>query len=431
MACASASSLARALAATTQAARPRPSRLLMDEPFAALDAITRDVLQGELLRVWEATGTTILFVTHDVREAVRLAERVVLLSSRPGTGRARVAGRRRPDRAPRRARRDHRTTAGGDHQPCGMTRPPLRPAGRPHDAAGGRRRPGGRRGGRRGARRPRHADRHDTALVAAGAGARGCRRSWRSLLFLVVWQLVWASAITDEYKLPGAGRRLARVHGDRGRRPGLVDPLDLDQPGLRSASPSRWSSPPRWACWSPRSSSSGPPSGRCCPGLQTLPSVAWVPAAVLWFGLTDAMIYFVVLLGAVPSIANGLVAGIDQVPPLLPRVGQVLGARGLTSARHILLPAALPGYLAGLQAGLGLLLALADGRGDHRRRPVLGFGLGELPEAGQRLQRHAHGHRRDLPDPGRRHRRSSCWCSGPSSGACCASAGSPRALIRR
>ena len=47
--------------------------LLMDEPFAALDAITRDVLQGELLRVWEATGTTILFVTHDVREAIRLA----------------------------------------------------------------------------------------------------------------------------------------------------------------------------------------------------------------------------------------------------------------------------------------------------------------------------------------------------------------------
>jgi ABC-type glutathione transport system ATPase component len=59
--------------------------LLMDEPFAALDAITRDVLQGELLRVWEATGTTILFVTHDVREATRLAQRVVLLSSRPGT----------------------------------------------------------------------------------------------------------------------------------------------------------------------------------------------------------------------------------------------------------------------------------------------------------------------------------------------------------
>ena len=80
-------SLARALAATTAVgeAEGRPGMLLMDEPFAALDAITRDVLQSELLRVWEATGTTVLFVTHDVREAIRLAERVVLLSSRPGT----------------------------------------------------------------------------------------------------------------------------------------------------------------------------------------------------------------------------------------------------------------------------------------------------------------------------------------------------------
>jgi NitT/TauT family transport system ATP-binding protein len=76
-------SLARALASATST--DEPGLLLMDEPFAALDAITRDMLQSELLRVWEATGTTILFVTHDVREAVRLAQRVVLLSSRPGT----------------------------------------------------------------------------------------------------------------------------------------------------------------------------------------------------------------------------------------------------------------------------------------------------------------------------------------------------------
>ncbi|WP_030621975.1 ABC transporter ATP-binding protein [Streptomyces sclerotialus] len=58
--------------------------LLMDEPFAALDAITRDVLHDELTRIWEETNLSVLFVTHNVREAVRLAERVVLLSSRPG-----------------------------------------------------------------------------------------------------------------------------------------------------------------------------------------------------------------------------------------------------------------------------------------------------------------------------------------------------------
>lgn len=58
--------------------------LLMDEPFASLDAITRDVLHDELTRIWHETGVSILFVTHNVREAVRLGQRVVLLSSRPG-----------------------------------------------------------------------------------------------------------------------------------------------------------------------------------------------------------------------------------------------------------------------------------------------------------------------------------------------------------
>lgn len=69
--------LARALA------QDRPV-LLMDEPFAALDAITRDLLHEELQRVWRETGRTIVFVTHNVREAVRLGERVLLMSSRPG-----------------------------------------------------------------------------------------------------------------------------------------------------------------------------------------------------------------------------------------------------------------------------------------------------------------------------------------------------------
>jgi NitT/TauT family transport system ATP-binding protein len=58
--------------------------LLMDEPFGALDAMTRDVLHDELERIWKQTGSTVVFVTHNVREAARLGDRVVLLSSRPG-----------------------------------------------------------------------------------------------------------------------------------------------------------------------------------------------------------------------------------------------------------------------------------------------------------------------------------------------------------
>jgi NitT/TauT family transport system ATP-binding protein len=69
--------LARALAQEREV-------LLMDEPFSALDAITRDLLHDELLRIWRATGRTIVFITHNVGEAVRLGQRVLLMSSRPG-----------------------------------------------------------------------------------------------------------------------------------------------------------------------------------------------------------------------------------------------------------------------------------------------------------------------------------------------------------
>ncbi|KFC72842.1 ABC transporter ATP-binding protein [Bosea sp. LC85] len=70
-------SLARALAV-------EPEILLMDEPFSALDALTRETLQDELIRVWQSTGKTVLFVTHDIDEAAYLADRVVVLSGAPG-----------------------------------------------------------------------------------------------------------------------------------------------------------------------------------------------------------------------------------------------------------------------------------------------------------------------------------------------------------
>ena len=70
--------------AIARALAMRPDVLLMDEPFAALDAQTRDLLHDELERVWRETGQTIIFVTHNVREAVRLGDRVLVLSYRPG-----------------------------------------------------------------------------------------------------------------------------------------------------------------------------------------------------------------------------------------------------------------------------------------------------------------------------------------------------------
>src|SRR4029079_624156 len=113
-------------------------------------------------------------------------------------------------------------------------------------------------------------------------------------------------------------------------------------------------------------------------GLQSLPSVAWVPAAILWFGTNSATIYFVVLLGAVPSIANGMISGLDQVPPLFLRVGRVLGARGLASARHVLAPAALPGYVGGMRQGWAFSWRSLMAAELVARTPELGLGVGQL-----------------------------------------------------
>lgn len=120
-------------------------------------------------------------------------------------------------------------------------------------------------------------------------------------------------------------------------------------------------------------------------GLQSLPSVAWVPAAILWFGSSPAAIYFVVLLGAVPSIANATIAGLDQVPPLQMRAGRVLGARGLTMARFILLPAALPTYLAGLEQGWAFAWRSLMAAELITRSPALGLGLGQELDNGREL----------------------------------------------
>ena len=120
-------------------------------------------------------------------------------------------------------------------------------------------------------------------------------------------------------------------------------------------------------------------------GLQSLPSVAWVPAAIIWFGLSDAAIYAVVLLGAVPSIANGLLAGFDQVPPLLDKMGRVLGLGHIGRIRHVLLPAALPGYLAGLKQGWAFSWRSLMAAELITYSPALGIGLGQQLNIGREL----------------------------------------------
>ncbi|MFI6930992.1 ABC transporter permease [Streptomyces sp. NPDC050287] len=118
-------------------------------------------------------------------------------------------------------------------------------------------------------------------------------------------------------------------------------------------------------------------------GLQSLPSVAWVPPAVIWLGLNNSMMYAVILLGAVPSIANGLVSGVDQVPPLFLRAGRTMGATGIKGIWHITLPAALPGYVAGLKQGWAFSWRSLMAAEIIAQFPDLGVGLGQLLENGR------------------------------------------------
>ncbi|MFM1965444.1 MAG: hypothetical protein RL134_1169 [Actinomycetota bacterium] len=91
--------------------------------------------------------------------------------------------------------------------------------------------------------------------------------------------------------------------------------------------------------------------GSLITGLQTMPSIAWFPLAILLFGLDEQAILFVVVLGAAPSIANGVINGIDNVPPAFTRLGRVLGAGPIALYRDVVLPAALPTYVSGLTQG--------------------------------------------------------------------------------
>jgi NitT/TauT family transport system permease protein len=124
--------------------------------------------------------------------------------------------------------------------------------------------------------------------------------------------------------------------------------------------------------------------GSMITGLQTMPSVAWFPAAIALFKLSEGAILFVVVLGAAPAIANGLINGIDHIPPVLLRAGRVMGASRFNAFRYVVLPAALPSFVGGLKQGwafawrsllAGELLVLIGGK----------FSLGQQLDANRQL----------------------------------------------
>ena len=91
--------------------------------------------------------------------------------------------------------------------------------------------------------------------------------------------------------------------------------------------------------------------GSLITGLQAMPSIAWFPFAIILFGISTTAILFVIILGAAPSVANGLITGVDYTPPLLLKAGTMMGLRRLSLWRYLILPASLPAFVAGLKQG--------------------------------------------------------------------------------
>ncbi|MFC7275580.1 ABC transporter permease [Paractinoplanes rhizophilus] len=186
------------------------------------------------------------------------------------------------------------------------------------------------------------------------AGKRIWRSAWPKLLavaiVLIVWQAVVWSEWKPEYVLPGPEtvvRDLGGVLTDGGFWDGVRLTLIRALTGFAlavligtvvGAAVSRFA-PLRAAI------------GSLITGLQTMPSIMWFPLAILLFQISESAILFVVVLGAAPSVANGLISGIDYVPRTWLRVGQVLGMRGLAKYRHLILPASLPSFILGLKQG--------------------------------------------------------------------------------
>jgi NitT/TauT family transport system permease protein len=89
--------------------------------------------------------------------------------------------------------------------------------------------------------------------------------------------------------------------------------------------------------------------GSLITGLQTLPSAAWIPFAIILFALDTSAILFIIVITTAPAVANGVISGVDYIPPLLLKAGRVIGLRGLSLTWHLIVPAALPTFMASLK----------------------------------------------------------------------------------
>jgi NitT/TauT family transport system permease protein len=198
----------------------------------------------------------------------------------------------------------------------------------------------------------------DALDVVAAPPRPWLRRLWAAVwpqlaavgIALAAWQVVAWSGWKPDYLLPGPAPVLARLGGDV-RQPAFALAVAITLQRALTGYVVAVLVGALVGSLVARNRLFRRAFGSLITGLQTMPSIAWFPLAILLFGLSETAIFFVVLLGAAPAVANGLISGIDQIPPLLLRSGRVLGARGLSLYRHVVLPASLPAFLGGLKQG--------------------------------------------------------------------------------
>lgn len=308
--------------------------LLMDEPFGALDAPTRDGLHEELEAIVAERGLTVVFVTHNVIEAVRLADRVILLSPRPGRiVEEFVVQERRPR---------HLNTAASDGL-AGHITGRLHADGPAMVPRGGVSSPENQLTPPSPARRPLGA-RVKSTLASLGT------KIMAVALVLVAWQLVYLSGWKPSFVLPGPRVVVANLW------------QQLDEPVLWEAiGTTMYRALAGFGLALVIGSLVGAALSRntllrksfgpVITGLQTMPAIAWFPFAIIFFGLHTSAILFVMVIGAAPSVALGVIAGADHVPPLLLRAAKNLGLNGFGLYRHVILPASLPMFVSGLRQG--------------------------------------------------------------------------------
>ena len=340
--------LARALAT-------EPDVLLMDEPFAALDAQTRDLLHDELERIWAETGRTIIFVTHNVREAVRLGDRVALLYLPSGRSQERIPVESAAS-----------PSARGRNRGAELRREILdRVARRDQQNPG------------RGVQSASHeVVRHDMVFYAALVGVVA-----RRLQHLAAISFPHSAGVLESLRAGFADHSFWIAIAVSMKRMllgyAISVVIGMDS-GLGVASNKFLEET----------------MGGLLVSLQSLPSICWLPLAVLWFGLSEKAILFVVVMGSLLSVTITMEDGRKQMPKIYGMAGRNLGARGfkLFLVRAVAGQPALHSHRP--EAGLGVCLALPDFRGDDFRQS----GSGAAPHDGPRPERYEPGHRGDDAD---------------------------------